>query len=275
MRHNNAEANLSASLMTEVLEQTVRTAPEPNVDLQTLLHEAGDILDAIEASGEVDASRIAALEFALLPFLEHEPRGPKLLHRELLRNPDFFVQGLSLVYRAEHEEQRELTEIDASRARLAYSLLDSWRLVPGTQDDGTVSAEALHTWVQQAQEAAQAANRGRVADSMIGKVLSAAPYDADGSWPATPVREVLEQSNEVLHRGFITGVYNKRGGWIKAIAEGGGQERQLVQLYQGYAAMVRDQWPRTAALLQDIADVYSSEARRADIEVELEEDPWE
>lgn len=272
MRLRDREAQLSASLLAEALEQAVRTVPEEARSWQSLMHQAGEILELIEASGQVDPSRIAALEFTLLPFLEHEPRGPKLLHRELSHNPAFFVEALSLVYRAENEEQRERAEVDATRAHLAYDLLRAWRIVPGTQDDGSLNAGALQSWIQQARELAHAANRGDIADDVIGQVLSAASTDEDGSWPTAPVRDVLEQSSEELHQGFVMGVYNRRGGWTKAIAEGGVQERKLAETYHGYAEMIRDQWPHTAAVLQDIANIYSSEARREDIRAELEED---
>jgi len=37
---------------------------------------------------------------------------------------------------------------------------------------------------------------------------------------------------------------------------------------------VRDQWPRTARVLEEIADGFERDARREDTEAELEEDLW-
>lgn len=276
-RHlNDAEANFSASLLAETLERATRTTPERQQDWEPFVGDAGKILDTIEASGEIEEPRIAHLEFALLPFLRHGHRGPKILHKELSRNPDFFVEVLSLVYRADNEEQAELSEIGAMRARLALDLLHTWRRTPGTRDDGSINPEALKEWVRQAREAARANGRGDIGDHIIGEVLTAAPKDGDGSWPTASVRDVIEQAgSEHLDRGFVQGVYNSRGIVTKAIAEGGVQERQLSESYQGYAAMVRDQWPRTAAVLQEIAEIYNSEARRSDLAAELEEDLWQ
>jgi hypothetical protein len=265
----------SARLIAEALEQAVRTVPERSEDWQPLVDYAADILGALEVSGEIEEPRIAALEFALLPFLKHGRRGPGILHRELSGNPDFFIEVLSLVYRAEDEERRELSEVDARRTQLARDLLHDWRRVPGTKDDGSINAVALKEWITQARQAAQACKRGKVGDNTIGRVLSSAPKDPDGSWPAGPVRDAIEETHsEELDQGFIMGVCMSRGGWTKAIAEGGGQERELVELYRGYATMLREQWPRTAAVLRAIAQHYSSEARRSDIEAELEEDLW-
>jgi hypothetical protein len=266
----------SARLIAETLEQAVRAVPERSEDWQPLAHYAGELLEALEVTGEIEESRIAALEFALLPFLKRERRGPGILHRELSRNPAFFIEVLSLVYGAENEERRELSQADAGRAQLAHDLLHSWRRVPGTEDDGSINAVVLKEWINQARQAAHVCKRGKVGDITIGRVLSSAPKDPDGSWPTVPVRDVIEEMhNEELDQGFILGVYNSRGGWTKAFAEGGGQERQLAELYRGYATTIREQWPQTAALLRRIAGLYSSEARQSDIEAELEEDLWQ
>jgi hypothetical protein len=48
----------------------------------------------------------------------------------------------------------------------------------------------------------------------------------------------------------------------------------LSERYKGYADVLNDEWPRTAAMLRRIADRYASDARREDVEAELREDFW-
>ncbi|MGA7730569.1 MAG: NB-ARC domain-containing protein [Chloroflexia bacterium] len=272
---NDAEADLAPDLITTALEQATMVSPERQEDWDVLIHHAADILDKIEASGMIEESRIASLEFLLLPFLEHGARGPKVLHKQLSADPELFIAVLSLVYGGEAQEEQELTDNDAARVRLASKLLHTWRRVPGTQDDGTVDPHALRDWVARVREGAAAKGRSKIADDVIGQVLSCAPKDADGSWPCKPVREVIEHvETERLHWGFVVGVRNSRGLVQKSMLEGGDQERQLVETYQRYANIMRDQWPRTAAALQDIADTYRSDAHRSDVSAELEEDLW-
>jgi hypothetical protein len=50
--------------------------------------------------------------------------------------------------------------------------------------------------------------------------------------------------------------------------EGGDQERELSDHYTRLAGAVREGWPRTAAILQSVADGYAVEARHHDEQVE-------
>jgi len=59
---------------------------------------------------------------------------------------------------------------------------------------------------------------------------------------------------------------------LRAVRRAAGS--QLSEKYKGYADVLNDEWPRTAAVLRRIAEVYASEARREDVEAELREDLW-
>jgi hypothetical protein len=270
---NNAEAQLSVKLIADALDLAIRTSPDRKEDWQILYDHAGAFLDRLESSGEIEPALISSLELALLPFLEHGERGPKVLHGQLSANPMVFLDALTLAYKAEGQDEQDLTEMDIAHARLAQSLLESWRRLPGTLDDGSIDAEALQEWVLLVRESARVNGRGKIADNVIGQVLSFAPQDSDGSWPTRPVRDIIEKvGSEELHWGFVIGVRNRRGVVQKTLTEGGAQEWRLVERYRRYADMVRGKWPRTATALDEIADRYSSEARRSDLSVELEQD---
>jgi hypothetical protein len=267
------EIDLPPSVMADALDRVVQTAPEESIDWSMFSHHVGRVLDALEASDEIEEERIATLEWHFLPLFGHHGRAPRVLHRELSRNPGFFAEIISLVFKAKDEEQRELSEEEQTRARLAYELLESWRSVPGLSEDGSVDLDALRTWVNGAREATHAAGRGTVADLRIGQLLASSPKGSDDAWPDVAVRDLIDHLGEDdIERGFEIGVYNSRGVFSRSLTEGGEQERQLSERYKGYADALNDEWPRTAAMLQRISDVYASEARRADIEAELRED---
>jgi hypothetical protein len=231
------------------------------------------LLDALEPSDEVDAARIAALEWAYLSLVGRHERAPKLLHRELSRNAAFFAEIIALVFRAEGEEPRELSEEERARAQHAYELLDTFRVVPGTADDGSIDGSALRAWANQAREALAASGRAVIGEHKIGEALSGSPAGPDGVWPHPAVRDLIEDMASVeLERGFEIAVYNSRGVVSKALREGGVQERQLADRYAGFAGAIADQWPRTAAMLRRIADGYRAEGHREDQEAELGED---
>ncbi|MDQ3703948.1 MAG: hypothetical protein M3437_01780 [Chloroflexota bacterium] len=270
-----AEVELPTELLVEALDQVIKTPAETNDDWQTLYYHMGDFLDYLQASGDVDPGTIASLELALLPLLEHSERGPKVLHESLASSPALFLEALRLAYRSEGQEEQELNELEKTYARLAFDLLSTWHRVPGTQDDGSIDPESLSDWIRQVREGAQTSGHREVADDVIGQVLCFAPEDADGSWPSRAVRDVIELvGTEQLHWGFVVGVLNRRGMVSRGLIEGGAQERELVARYQRYAEMIRDRWPRTATALDDIAEDYASQAHRADISAELEEDMW-
>jgi hypothetical protein len=267
------DADIPPEMIADILERAVRTVPEENVHWPTFDHHVSELLDHLEASGKIEEPRIAMLEWAFLPLFGHHGRAPRVLHRELSRNPDFFVEVISLVYKGVDEEQGELSQKDQNLARLSRQLLNTWRSIPGLKEDGSVDPDAFRIWVDKAREATRAASRGTVGDLRIGQVLAFAPNGADGVWPDAAVRDLIDDlSSEDIERGIETGVVNKRGVVSRSLTEGGAQERRLAETYRGYADALNDGWPRTAAILRRISETYASWARREDVEAELRED---
>src|SRR5262249_30144742 len=89
---------------------------------------------------------IARLEWAYLPALGYNA-NPKMLGQLLARDPNFFVELISVVYRrASDAAPPQVTEEEQRRATNAYHLLDDWSVTPGTQDDGHVDGPALSEW---------------------------------------------------------------------------------------------------------------------------------
>src|SRR5206468_483338 len=146
-----------------------KTPPTEDPWSASLSHQLPELIDMLMASGAVEDQRVAALEWAFLPVLGHLGRKPKLLHRELARSPEFFVEVVSLVYRADGEEpQQEISEDQATRARFGSDLLDSWRTVPGLSTTGAVDADHLRTWVQRSRTLLSACGRQAIGEEIIG-----------------------------------------------------------------------------------------------------------
>jgi hypothetical protein len=181
-------------------------------------------------------------------------------------DPSFFVQVVETVYRpasdgqpADDSPQRE------QQGRNGYRLLRSWRKVPGTRPDGTVSAADLRNWTTEARRMLHEADRSEVGELHIGRVMAASPSDPDGRWPCIEVRDLLEElQNEHVENGLFTEVLNSRGMTTRSPGEGGPQERDLAAKYKREADQFADRWPRTAAILRRLANYYEQEARRED-----------
>jgi hypothetical protein len=264
---------LSPALVLKALEHAFSDSARVEEPPVSLRYHVPILIDVLDSAEGIEPDRIARLEWTCLQFLGRHERAPKVLHRELARNPEFFAQIIAWVFRAEGTEAGDVSEEQRERATRGYDLLQSWRTVPGADDDGSIDRERLKTWVQLARQLTGAAGRGAVADEMIGQLLSSSPSGPDGTWPHPAVREVIEEvASENLESSFATGVFNNRGMVTKRPSEGGGQERSLADKYNGFADAIGVGSPRTASMLRRIGTHYSAEARQADREAELRED---
>lgn len=261
------------SQIVEALRKTLDVSPKDNLPSNSFSHHISELFQKLEDSNDIEEGEIASLEWAYLPILDRYGHTPKLLHRELARNPNFFAEVISLVYNAENDESKEATYEERQRASQGYDLLKSWRTVPGFKEDNSVDRQELLDWVSNSLQFTLDLGRGTVGAQYVGEVLSASIVGDDGAWPHEAVRDVIEQfSNTNLETGFTLGVYNSRGVVSKSTTEGGAQEKKLAERYNGYANISSARWPRTTALLRSIADKYSMEAQQEDIRAELRED---
>jgi hypothetical protein len=273
---------ISSELIIKVLEEAPRHSIEeewyPPV-LQGISYGVERLLDILEKIG-IEESVLAGLEWKWMAVLEYSKRGLKALQNALSTSPGLFVDVLKLIYRAKGEEPSEVSEDHKARAAQGYRLLQNWEKIPGivtyegqvsekeaegdiTFNKGKVDQNKLFEWVQEARKLAEECNRLTVCDIRIGNVLAYAPMDPDGQWPCVAVCNLVEEiASPELEEGLETGVRNKRGAHWRA--RGGEQERKLAQKFHSYGERVRSKWPRTAGLLNRIAEDYEKEARWQD-----------
>jgi hypothetical protein len=234
----------------------------------SLSWEVGELLDYLERTGS-DIQVRARLEFLYAHLLQHT-RPARALNEVLRTDPALFAEILSYIYFAEGEPRDE--EVPAERraiAEVGYTVIRSWHTPPGVRPDGTVDADRLRDWVTEARRLLANSGRTTVGDLVIGEVLAHVPPDADGLWPAEPVRDLIEDlGSQKFETGIDTGKFNSRGIITRSPADGGTQERRLAAQYRGWADRVSDRWPRTGALLRQMAASHEEWAHREDDESE-------
>ena len=72
---------------------------------------------------------------------------------------------------------------------------------------------------------------------------------------AEPVRELIEDlHSQGFEEGMHTGKFNSRGITSRPMGDGGTQERQLAAKHRACADQISDLWPRTGALLRQMAE---------------------
>ncbi|MCP4035944.1 MAG: hypothetical protein GY733_03330 [bacterium] len=259
-------AGLPAELIADALEGLLAGPPDfvpESYDIEELLKVV------VEAEG-FDRHRVARLEWALLP--ADGRRSPNVLHQMLADDPQFFASVVAwMCGKTDEDSSASLPEDLSSRA---YRLLHSFRQVPGAQADGGIDAAALKEWALKARQELAGKDLLPIGDQMIGQSLSASPVGSDGAWPHEAVRELIEEvRSEDLETGITIGKFNSRGVVSRSIEGGGDDERALSTGYAKHAEVVRKgPWPRTGAMLDDMAAQHRAYGRYEDRRSELDAD---
>jgi hypothetical protein len=238
----------------------------------------GRVFNQLYERNELTIEEIARLEWpfaALFDELRRYTSSPLAIHRVLQKDPCFFAQLISLMYRRDDRvpdpDKAGIDEEQAQRtASNARNVVDSWRLMPGMKEDGSIDETLLTEWVESARQHCAMSNRVTGGDLQIGFMLARYPGDADGRWPHVAVRNLIERlNNQIIDEHICIGVYNSRGVVSRGLTDGGTQERQLSENYRKASEAVMARWPRTGAMLRSIADSYERDARRQDVSSDL------
>ncbi|WP_263350006.1 helix-turn-helix domain-containing protein [Acidicapsa acidisoli] len=273
-------ASDSSAIGTETILRVLHAAtgdPLPTGGNDAVMFQWGvaHLFTQLETDSAVSEDEIALLEWQYLAVLEHSERPAKMLHRFMSSRPQFFVEVLSAVFRASSREASPdytPTPQEKAVASQAWRLLESWGQLPG-EDKGEIDASVLEEWVEAAHRLAVQAERGAIGDEYIGKLLSHSPAGRDGVWPHPTVRDVIEtMRNSKLETGIIIGVHSSRGVTSRGMLDGGNQERDIAQRYKGWAESTKLDYPRTSAMLREIARSYETHAR--DFDDEAERNDW-
>ena len=262
--------SLSSEVVIRVLTQVARE-PWPKSsdtnDATMFIFWIETLLEHLDDADDVSETEIARLEWQYLAVLEHSRRPPVTLHAVMAASPEFFVKVLSAVYGPSAEEgDGQSKDVDAVRERSvagqAFNLLRSWHKVPGLRKDGSIDSSLLEDWTRQVRRLCADGGIGPIGDEHIGKVLASSPAEADGVWPQKPVRELIETSrSREMELGILIGIQNNRGVTRRGLLDGGVQERSIAKLYRDWAKATQMEWPRTSALLEQIALNFEEHGR--------------
>jgi hypothetical protein len=244
----------------------------------------GHVFNQLYEKNELSIEEMAKLEWpfaALFDELKRYTSHPMALHRALQKDHQFFAQLITFMYKrddhAPDPTRGDVTEeIAERRARVAHEVLDSWYLIPGVKDDGTLDEKELSDWVEAARKQCIETKHVIGCDLQIGFMLAHAPSDPDGTWPHIGVRNLIERlNNETIDRHIQNEIYNSRGVVSRGINDGGKQERELAEKYKKMSDAVKTKWPRTGRVLREIAESYEHQAKREDVDSDLHDLRWD
>jgi hypothetical protein len=264
---------LTQAEIIHILQQALEQEVTNNGLAQMRGYYLGKLLDHLTSTG-AQANVIARFEFQFFRLLEHY-RQPTVLNSLLATDPNFFVELVKRAYRGKNEPRRQAADADRNMSMQAWHVLRSWKGYPGRQDDGSMDCEIMHDWVRTARLALSEADRADIGDELVGQAFAYSPVGADGAWPAEPVRDLIETiGSRELENGFIIGRISSRGVTTRGIYDGGKQERELAQQYRQWSTATQAEWRRTSRILRTLAESYEQDARREDLEAELDADQY-
>jgi len=237
---------------------------EDVVQAGSLVWEVEQLLDYLEREG-VGIEPRARLEFLFMPLLQHT-RPARAFTAVLQTDPALFAELMSYVYRADGEPiDEDVTPERQALATVGYSVIRSWHTPPGVSPDGSVDVARLRAWIIEARRLLAESKRAAIGDQVIGGLLAYVPPEADGLWPAEPVRDLIQElASADLESGLRTEKFNSRGVVTRRPMSGGELERSLAAEFRGWATRVTDRWRRTGAMLRQLADTYEEWGRRED-----------
>lgn len=256
--------DLEVETVFQVLE-TALTVPLSSTD-RVPTYTLQELIKFLQESENVPQDRLARIEWGYLKILDRHTSQvrPTTLFRVVVENPNFFIDLLKAVYRAESERgeaHEPPTEMEQVMYRNAHDLLDALVEIPGVDNEGNVDAETLSKWVKAARDLGEAADRKDITDSHIGKLLSRYPRSDSLDWPPDEICGVMESiDSDRMLRGFQLGISNSRGIVSRDPFEGGAKERDLAVKYRKRAELKRDKFPKVANVFESLARDYERQA---------------
>ena len=261
---HNRLTELPISLILRILDEGIlelngNTQNYNNMIQYYLIH----IFENLPNQNDVSLENIARREFAYFSILKHGKKS-FILHDFMAKNPEFYFEIFANVFKGEDEEPSELSDAARVLSHNCYSILASFRTIPG-KTATTIDVEILMAWILAVQQLAMATKRSEISNQYIGHLLAYAPTDPDDQhWPHESIRLVIEKTQcAEIETGLAIERHNMRGVTCKAVDEGGQQERVLASQYNKWAEALYA-YPRTASMLQAIADSWMREATQND-----------
>lgn len=228
-------------------------------------------LDSLDGRPGVTRDEMAQLEFLFIEALDDSKHGIPNLECQIAQSPALFVQAVAFAYkRRDEEEDPPEWKIENPKQRMAvasaaHRLLEQINMIPGSDENGTIDAAALATWLTEVRRLCCEHARAEIGDHRLGQLLAKAPEGENSIWPCEAVCEAMEGiASPEIGRGFYIGVRNSRGVHSRRPGEGGEQERELASKYRVWAERLHFEYPYVGGVMESIAASYDHDAAGED-----------
>lgn len=239
-------------------------------------YEVSTLFEQLDKS-DMSQEEISKLEWLYLPILGSygTKYKPKYLHKELASRPESLVQVLKWVYMPKDENLREeerkniSEDVLRSYAEKGYRLLNDFKTIPGSDENGSIDANILNQWVDTVRTMAAESDRLEVADMQIGKLLASYSERNKDYWPPDEISEILERINtKSIMENFSVSTTNKRGFSSRGPYDGGDIERNHAAHFSKLSEIHKIKHPNLSKIFKDISLRYIAYAKHEDEQAE-------
>lgn len=220
-------------------------------------HTIKEMIEYLEEQSGLDESRLVHIEYHLFSlFGYNEAIRLKTLYRNIMNDPNFFVQLLQSFYLKDDDAPKQ----DKSTTLHNYKILDECAFLPSINKDLKLNEPDFKAFIKEVRAQSEGLGILDSCDRVLGRILSHSPCEDDDKSILTMVADVLDLFDaENIRRGFGNGIVNQRGAHWRD--KGGKQERALADKYRQHAKPWVISHPHVAQMFEDIARSYESEAK--------------
>lgn len=264
--------DMPTELLQNLLMRSIQCSMEINGPIDILAFES--YLEELHRREDADKDKLIALEWFLVPLLRHSSSKDivRLLFEKLQKEPEFFVQLLTYLFRPENEKEEEpdgkadSKPADENNAIRAFYLFREWRMIPGVDKNGVIDGNELRNWIEKALRLAKEVDREKFVYVELGEVFAKYPESKDNpNWPPKELFAIMEKLNsDVLFRNYSTGMFNKRGFTTRGGFDGGDIERDNAAYFDDLKSQCLPLYPHVAKVFGGLADQYRQMAKEMD-----------
>ena len=246
--------DMPTELLQNLLMGSIQCSMEINGPIDILAFEG--YLEELQRREDADKDKLIALEWFLVPLLRHSSSKDivRLLFEKLQKEPEFFVQLLTYLFRPDNEKEEEpdgkadSKPADENNAIRAFYLFREWRLIPGVDKNGVIDGNELRNWIEKALRLAKDVDREKFVYVELGEVFAKYPESKDNpNWPPKELFAIMEELNsDVLFRNYSTGMFNKRGFTTRGGFDGGDIERDNAAYFDDLKSQCLPLYPHVA-----------------------------
>lgn len=218
-----------------------------------------EVLDPVQCAylDKPECKNISEIEMKYFDLLDWEDM--KCTKRELSFSPEIYLNWARIIYKKENTGN-DLNQNGDHLSNRLFNLFYTAKFCPA-EIDGEINYSLLCKWIDCFKDGLIKQDQLHLKGHLLGRLFANSPMGNDGYYPHEAIRKAIEEFeyDEELVSSYCTEVFNSRGIFTPTA---GKEEKEISLIYQRNANHIRTGFPRTAAIYDRLALIYSDMAQR-------------